>query len=137
MTLLEQLQQFIDSADEWHHNRQWLEDEHMKVYVRRGRRILPSFDASATALAVFHTRNLESTKRATTLELASIDVLENEQGQGRFKAFLAEAERINPWDALYIENVLTQRFESFFVRSGFLPVSDTFPTCFYKWRCDV
>ncbi len=114
MTLVEQLQEFIKDSSTWNNNRKWIEDDHMKVYVRRGQRHLPARDFSPKP------------QRVTTLE--------DEQGQGLFKAFLAEAIKHNPWDALYVENVLSSRFESFFVRSGFLPVPDSLPPSFYIWN---
>lgn len=132
MNVVEQLQKFIAESHEFRYNRKWLEDDEMKVYVRRGRRHLPSQDVMNMLSSQL---SASSTKEALTLELASIDVLQ--QGEGRFTEFLAEAEKLNPWDAIFIENVLTTRFESYFIRNGFLPVPNTTPICFYRWKPDV
>jgi hypothetical protein len=125
MTLIEQLLEFIQEAERgdcWSFNRKWIEDDHMKVYVRLGRRYLPNRDIRYAHQDQYR-----------TLELASIDVDEDRQNQGLFASFLAEVEKLNPCEALYVENVLTARFESFFIRNGFLPVPNSTPPSFYKW----
>jgi hypothetical protein len=83
----------------------------MKVYVRRGRHLLEG-------------------KLRSTLDIATIDVVE--QGKGTFTSFLDLAQKLNPWDATYIENVLEPRFATYFLKRGWLEANFDSPTpCFY------
>lgn len=82
-TLIQQLEQFLQKAEERFVFTKWLADDKMKVYVRKGRHIL------SPAVG----------KAQITLDVASVDVLEEFQGQGLFSEFLEKAHEMNPWEA--------------------------------------
>lgn len=94
---------------------QWLHGIDMNVYVRKSHRYLIG------------------EQRVTTLDITNITV-KLEKGEKRFSYFLRKAELLNPWDATYIESVLTERFARFFERKGYTRVPDLFPACFFKMK---
>ncbi len=94
---------------------EWLNGDDMAVYVRKS---VPRIMNDGTKLV--------------TLDIASITVYQ--KGQGNFTRFLEEAEKLNPWPATYIENVLEPRFARFFQRIGYTQHNDMFPMSFYKLK---
>lgn len=112
-TVLEQLVDFIKESEEKHVYNLWLGDDTMKVYVRKGRHMVyPG-------------------KLSTTLDIASVEVDEDKQGQGVFSDFLDKAHEMNPWDATYIENVLNPVLATSLIRHGWLPVPGAYPESFF------
>jgi predicted acetyltransferase len=77
-----------------------IEDEFMRVYVRKS------------------TRLLDGAKR-TTLDIATVEVDEQHRGKGHFGRFLAYAEIVNPFEALYIESVLDPAQWAIYESRGF------------------
>ena len=71
-----------------------------------------------------------------TLDLATMSAIE--PGKGRFTELLIFIERINPYNYLYVENVMTERFQKFFERNGFVQYCDSMSDipvkCYYKKR---
>lgn len=106
MTILEELQKFIDKGkDIWYVSPIWLEDNDMKVYVRKGRHLLQSGD-----------------KIRVTLDIANVVVEEDKRGQGIFSKFLEQAHEINPWNATYVECVHNPELAVFLLKSGWMMV---------------
>lgn len=95
------------------HGNEWLNFPGLQVYVRRTR------------------RHLDGAVRET-LDLASVEA--KKQGQGTFREFLPHFEHVAKFHGLfvYVENVQTPRFASFFERSGYTKRGNEFPVCFYK-----
>lgn len=87
MTVIEQLAKFIEEHKDSYIASEWLSDEHMQVYVRRGR------------------RSLISNAFCFTLDIANVVVEEGSQRQGRWSEFLEKAHEMNPWDATFVECV--------------------------------
>lgn len=115
MTAIELLADFIERhKDErsWPNN-EWLNGDDMNVYVRRS---VP---------------RCINDGRHVTLDIASVTVYK--QGQGHFTKFLAEAEKLNPWPAIYVESVQEPRFGRFLLRMGYKQV-DSIPASFYKMK---
>lgn len=108
-----QLDDFLLSADGKTTCNKWLQDETMQVYVRRSGRYV---DLGLGADIV------------SALDISSVEVVY--QGKGRFTKFFEYAQVVNPWEILYVENVLTERFAEFFLKQGMerLPGQDH---CFF------
>ena len=92
------------------HN-QWLKGSDFEIYVRHSWRFIKG-------------------KRLESLEIASVNA--KRPGHGDFTRFLNQVEEINPYECIYIENLLTTRFEDFFLKRGYTSVSHTDPPCVYK-----
>ena len=117
MQAIELLADFVErykSDDKPICHNEWLNGDDMSVYVRRS---VP--------------RILNDGEKYVTLDIASINVYQ--QSQGHFTAFLAEAEKLNPWPAIYVENVLQPRFEKFFKKKGYTQAK-IYPASFYKMK---
>lgn len=104
-TIIEQLQAFLKEAEESYHARQWLADDKMKVYVRKGRHAI------------------SPGKIATTLDIASVEVDEEYQRQGVWSDFIQKAHELNPWEATYVECVHNPHLAESLLRHGWMPVS--------------
>lgn len=78
----------------------WLRDTHLEIYVR----ICPTY--------------LQRGVKEKNLQLANINA--TAPGKGHFTAFLEQAERMSPYSAIFIENVLTPRLCAFFERRGYV-----------------
>lgn len=117
MTAIELLADFIerhkDGVGSFGRN-EWLNGDDMAVYVRKS---VPRYIGD---------------KKMVTLDIASITVYH--KGQGNFTKFLAEAEKLNPWPATFVESVLEPRFGCFLSRQGYTQVEDVIPTSFYKMK---
>jgi hypothetical protein len=113
--VIAQLAAFIDDMKgRKYPNNLWLTDERMEVYVRHSRRSLPYNDDRLTFKC---------------LDVANVTV--HNQGQGIFSQhFLPQAVTLNPWDAIYAENILTNRFADFFRKLGWTEIPGLTP-CFF------
>lgn len=100
MSVIESLKEFLSESEKLIINRKWIDDDDMKVYVRKSRRLL--------------TPDLIS----VCLDIASVEVEEEKQGKGIFSSFLEKAHEMNPWDATYIECVVNQKLRAFLEREG-------------------
>jgi hypothetical protein len=100
MTVLEQLAEFVADAEGKLAQSKWLEDNKMRVYVRRG----------------FH--NLDGKPRIC-LDIANVTVFEEQQGT--WTEFAAKAHEMNPWDCTFVECVHNEHLASWLLRSGFTP----------------
>lgn len=98
-TVIEQLKDFLVATSKNHyiHNRVWLQDDKMEVYVRAARHFIDN-------------------KSQDSLDIANIRVFE--EGKGTFKNFLAEAVSLNPFDVVYIENIHNPRLVEYLEREG-------------------
>lgn len=116
--VIAKLAAFIDNLRErrWPNNC-WLDDERMEVYVRNSRRRL-------LYLGEFLTFEC--------LDIANCTVYE--PGNGIFTQFLHAAKIMNPWTAVYIENVLTDRFANFFRKHAWIECPGEGAPCFYLPR---
>ena len=101
MTIIEKLSEFIKNADNSGPRNLWIEDENMKVYVRKSRRLLAG-------------------KMICALDIATISVDESKQRQGFCTNFLTEAHESNPWDATFVECVLDKNLSSSLIRRGWI-----------------
>jgi hypothetical protein len=110
--LQNELVSFIQSAKHQHRARAWLENEDIKVYVRKA------------------VHNIEG-KSLTTLDIANVEVAEDRRGQGIFTRFLNMAHEHNPWDATYIENAQDDRFANYFWTRDW-ELLDDYSRSFYK-----
>jgi len=112
-TVIEQLADFIKSSEDSHTNNLWLQDDIMKVYVRKGRHMVyPG-------------------KLSTTLDIAAVEVDEDKQSQGHWTAFLDKAHEMNPWEATYVENTLNPILATSLIRHGWMPVPGAYPESFF------
>lgn len=93
----QQLVEFLESTE----RNRWLNSDKIKVYVRKGRHVLD------------RTGEIEH-----VLDIAAIEVPLDAQKQGVFTRFLEFAKKVNPFAAIYVENVLTPKFQQFFERNG-------------------
>ena len=113
MTVIEQLAEFIKECEDKHTYNKWLADDIMNVYVRMGRHMVyPG-------------------KLSTTLDIASVSVDEDKQGQGAWTDFLDKAHAMNPWEATYIESVLNPVLAASLIRHGWMPVPNSYPESFF------
>lgn len=122
--LSQALKDFVTQLQMWKsHKVQWCiandsDQEWGKVYVRRAQRLI-------------------NRKITQCLDLASIEIHEDLQGQGIASAILDLMEEINPWDTVYVENVLNEDFANTLRKRGY--VTDRSgglegPPCLYKTR---
>lgn len=102
-TVIEQLADFIKQAEDGIRNL-WLSDDIMKVYVRMGRHIIGTG------------------KISVTLDIASVEVEEENQGRGVWTEFLEKAHEMNPWEATYVECVHNPILATSLIRHGWMPV---------------
>lgn len=113
--VIAQLAAFIDALSvRSYPNNLWLSDDRMEVYVRHSRRRVP------------HGGDVVTLK---CLDIGNANVYDT--GKGIFSTqFLPQAIKLNPWDAVYAENVLTDRFANFFRKQGWLEIPGLTP-CFF------
>lgn len=86
-SVIEQLTRFLEENKDGFLAREWLSDDAMQVYVRKGR------------------RSLKPDVMSTTLDIANVTVAEGKQNQGLWTEFLEKAHEINPWEVTYVECV--------------------------------
>ena len=100
----------------------WLDfDPTLKVYVRRAHRLLGP-------------RTLGS-RLTTVLDIANVEATPT--GQGRFRKFLTHVETFEPWEGVFVENVMSERFKQFFRKRGYKevdydPILEPSTSSFYK-----
>jgi hypothetical protein len=98
----------------------WLSTDGMHIYLRKG------------------PRRLNRQIYENVLDIANVSVRSAAQeGKGKFTKFFNEVLLATQegFDAIYIENVLTERFANFFRRQGWqesVPGEGDGPPCFYK-----
>jgi hypothetical protein len=108
-SVLKKLEAFLASVETRLTANEWLTDDKMQVYVRKGRRLIDG-------------------KMRTTLDIANVEVYD--KGQGTFTDFLNKAHDMHPWDATYVECVHNPDLAVFLVRYGFMPHPQS-PSSFY------
>jgi hypothetical protein len=108
LSLIEQLKLFMQEAEERLVSSRWIHDENMKVYVRKGR------------------RSVYPGQMSITLDIATVEVDEDKQGQGLWTTFLEKAHELNPWEATYIENVLNPVLAESLIRHGWMIANSNF-----------
>jgi len=91
--------------------REWLEEGPLRVYVRWTTRLLGG-------------------QLVRSLDLATFDVDEDQQGQGVCTRFVQRAEELADREQcyLYVESVLSDRFAKWWQGRGYIQVQD----CFYR-----
>jgi hypothetical protein len=110
------LGQFVATADQkvFSHS-EWLKHDGLQVYLRKS---LRCFDGE---------------NRIMTLDVSNVGVKPSLRGKGRFRSFMDLAERLNPWDGIFVENVLEPRLEQFLRNRGYVLVETSLPDrCYYK-----
>ncbi len=100
MTVLEKLAEFIRNSEEQFSASEWLSDEKMQVYVRKGHHFL-------------------GRKRRLCLDIANVEVYK--KGEGTWTSFIRQAHEMNPWDGTFVECVHNSRLASWLLRNGFAP----------------
>ncbi len=121
-TVLDQLAAFIARAQAGKLRNLWLEDDLMKVYVRKAN------------------RRLAGTTLTTCLDLATFEVFE--PGRKTFSEwFLPGAIELNPWHATFIESVQEPRLRKFLLKVGFrredgFPLDDDYCPNFFLPRTE-
>ena len=111
MNTEKQLKLFVQSFS----RNQWLRDDCMRVYVRKG------------------LHHLNDGKSHSTLDIASIEILPECRGNGIFKSFLSAAHQLNPFDYVYIECVSNPMMKNYLDRSGWTRVKELkIDYCYYK-----
>lgn len=93
--------------------RKWVLMENMHVYVRATKRYLEGVQKN-------------------TLEIGSVEV--QNRGEGVFSRWLPEfeAQAKHFGRVVYVENVLDERFQQFWVRRGYRPVGNPPDSCYWK-----
>lgn len=114
-SVIAQLAAFITSVQKNSYpNNKWLADDRMEVYVRYARRRLP-FNGDHMTFKC--------------LDIGNATIFNT--GLGIFSTqFLPQAIKLNPWDAVYVENVLTDRFANYFRRLGWTEIPCLSPSFF-------
>lgn len=92
----------------------WLKTPEMQIFVRRSRRVFQKGES------VIH----------TALDIATVEVYEEHQRKGLFKNFLEYAEKINPWDAIFIENVFNDFLRNYLEKNDWQRAIT--PLCYFK-----
>lgn len=93
----------------------WIKHPDLKIYMRKGRRII-------------------NRKTIKVVDIANVSAFK--RGQGHFTKFLDELEnRIkNHFDAIFIENVMDERFKNFFLKHGYeIQYENNGLTCLIKY----
>lgn len=106
------LQAFLDQTKV---RNAWIVYAHYRVYVRKA------------------FRNIDGELRST-LDIAQIEVKEGMRGCGIGSAILRITEELNPFYAVYIENVLNDRFATRLMHDGWTPLRHTDNLCFVKLK---
>lgn len=108
--VIDQLKDFLETANDQWAARQWLSDDKMKVYVRKGRHYVGDGLCAS------------GKKMSTTLDIAAVEVYE--ESRGTFKEFLYQASQLNPWDGIYVECVHNPRLAAFLIRELWVPINE-------------
>lgn len=113
---------FEDSVEEFlrsRYNNQWLELEHMRVYVRKSQHYVEG-------------------NVVKTFDVANVTVDEAMRGKGIFKSFLADVKKLladpalkGDIEGIYAENVLNRRLEQSLPEMGFKRILGLRPPSFY------
>lgn len=91
----------------------WLRKNGLHVYVRQSKRKVGSV-------------------MIRCLDIAGVEVQNQDRGTGRFTAFLHYAATVNPWDAIYFESVHNKWLQTSFRQRGYLEVGNPIsPNFFY------
>ena len=106
-TVLDQLADFIEESRDRLTCNQWISDDDMKVYIRKGRHMLYPGRSSLT------------------LDIASVEVQEEKRGKGLWTAFLGKAHEMNPREATYIECVHNPILQASLIKHGWPSVWDS------------
>jgi hypothetical protein len=104
MEVLTKLSAFIESAKSFRVMNEWLDDDKMQVYVRKGIHMIDG-------------------KVRTCLDVANVEVYV--QQEGTWTDFIWKAHGMNPWDCTYIECVHNPVLAAWLLKNGFLPTTTT------------
>lgn len=99
---------------------QWLQYPRMQVFVRKSERLHPTLD----------------NVRIHCLDIANVEVSEKYRGKGVFTYWLEQVKehQLRFFDALYVENVQTEKFAHFFETRSWMAkkhVDDCPDICFF------
>lgn len=114
-----QLMYWIDEMQSMpeHPRNAWLQRDGAQVYVRAGERWLDG-------------------RWATTLEIANWSFSKRQRGKDRILAILDLAERLNPWDAVYVELPGCECLRAYLRSDGWLETGEARFLSFYRLRDD-
>lgn len=93
----------------------WIYEPPIEVYVRKGVHFIADLG-----------------KPVRCLDVANIEVEEDQRRQGVFKTWLKKAEQICPFECVYIENVQNPVLHDFLVQTGYTPIKFLIADCYYK-----
>lgn len=107
---------------------QWYRDEHMDLYVR---------------YSAYHL--VPGVGYVVTLDISNVNVNEGSIGKGVFTRFLDDIERTIDghfgagYSGIFVENVLQERFQSFFERRGYVKIKQDqyvkdWPSSYFRAR---
>ena len=113
--IMQQFGAFLIQAETRWQYRVWLETTAMRVYVRKTRRLLAGL-----------MRN--------SLDIAAIEIAEEQQGKGLFSAFMEKAHSLNPYEVTYLEHAHNPLIEVWCVRHGCALDPGTSPASFYALK---
>ena len=113
--IMQQFGAFLTEADKRWQYRIWLETAAMRVYVRKTRRILAG------------------TMR-NSLDIAAIEIAEEQQGNGLFSAFMTNVHTLNPYEVTYLEHAHSPIIAEWCVRHGWVADPGTSPASFYALK---
>lgn len=117
MVVLEKLADFIKRTEDSFIGNEWLSDDKMQVYVRKGHHMIGG-------------------KIWECLDIANVEVYK--QRQGTWTGFIFKAHEMNPWDCTYVECVHNPILASWLLKNGFLPTptmeSFYLPKNWEKWN---
>jgi len=105
---------------------QWVSEPGLEVYVRRGSRLLPNQAEDPFTL--------RRESLASTLDIASVNALK--PGEGSWKALAARLPDIAKElkvDAIFVENVLDERFQAWFEKAGWLLDKRNVIPCYWRF----
>ncbi|MGB8346340.1 MAG: hypothetical protein WCD86_15760 [Ktedonobacteraceae bacterium] len=113
--IMQQFGAFLTQAETRWQYRVWLETAAMRVYVRKTRRLLAGI-----------VRN--------SLDIAAIEIAEEQQGKGLFSAFMTNVHTLNPYEVTYLEHAHNPLIETWCVRHGWVADPGTSPVSFYALK---
>lgn len=105
--MLEEIFNFIDSAissNRRFNSRQWCENDQIKMYIR------------------YTPQRYINGLHISTIDIASISVNPDMQGQGILTHYLSEIENKYPQIPIFVESILNKKFKKWLIKRGYQPI---------------
>ena len=110
--LRQQVLAFLKEAEGRRAYRDYLENEQIRLYLRKSRRIIGE-------------------KVRFCLDIASIEIAEEYQGRGLFTKIMALLHEMNPYEVSYLESILNPVLEEWCKKRRWVQMPYTQPPAFY------